>query len=163
DTRTDGAAGAADARRQGHGMNRPGSASATAPDALAAVITPPIAVHDDSARTARPAKAARRGDLFRKYVASFVLVGSIALLTNGTLDIWFSFQEQKELLIRVQRVQAQAAAAKIGGFVNAVEHEMGWLALLPSNTATPDELRINAIRLLRQAPAIIEIAQLDRN
>jgi signal transduction histidine kinase/ActR/RegA family two-component response regulator len=144
-------------------MNGPGSASATAPDALAAVTTPPITAHDDSTRAARPAQAARRGYLFRKYVASFVLVVSIALITNGTLDIWFSFQEQKQLLIRVQRVQAQAAAAKIGGFVNAVEHEMGWIALLPSNAATPDELRINAIRLLRQAPAIIEIAQLDRN
>ena len=49
-----------------------------------------------------------RGRLFRKYVALFVAVVSAALVANGLFEIWFDYQEQKILLIRVQRQQAEA-------------------------------------------------------
>jgi hypothetical protein len=54
-----------------------------------------------------------RGRLFRKYVGLFLAVVCIALLTNGLSELWFSFQEHKASLIRIQREQAEAAAAKI--------------------------------------------------
>ena len=59
------------------------------------------------------APAARRGSLFRKYLVSFVAVVSIVLVAYSLFDAWFSYQEQKRLLIRVQHEQADAAAAKI--------------------------------------------------
>jgi hypothetical protein len=55
--------------------------------------------------------------LFRKYVALFVAVVCVALLTNGLFEIWFSYQENKQALTRIQREQAEAAAAKIGQFI----------------------------------------------
>ena len=52
------------------------------------------------------------GPLFRKYVALFLAVVCVALLTNGAFEIWFSYQEHKASLIRIQREQAAAAAKR---------------------------------------------------
>jgi HAMP domain-containing protein len=77
------------------------------------------------------------------------------------LDIWFSFQEQKLLLFRIQREQANAAATKINQFVKEIERQMAWATQLPWTADTLDEWRYNVVRLLRQVPAVTEVAQLD--
>jgi len=113
-----------------------------------------------SAALATPRKVL--GGLFRKYVVLFVAVVSIALLANGLLEIWFSYQEHRASLVRIQREQAQAAAAKIGQFIREIEGQIGWTTQLPWNAgASLEQRRFDALRLLRQVPAITEIAQLD--
>jgi signal transduction histidine kinase/HAMP domain-containing protein len=102
-----------------------------------------------------------RGRLFGKYVALFVAVVFVALLANGSLEIWFSYQEHKTSLIRIQHEQAEAAAAKIGQFVKETEAQLGWTTQLPWTTSTLEQRRIDALRLLRQVPAITELAQID--
>src|SRR5690242_312133 len=102
-----------------------------------------------------------RGRLFRKYVALFVAVVAIALLANGLLEIWFSYREHQESLVRIQHEQAEAAAAKIGQFVKEIEAQLGWTTQLPWSASTLEQRRIDALRLLRQVPAITEFAQLD--
>jgi HAMP domain-containing protein len=102
-----------------------------------------------------------RGQLFRKYVALFVAVVTVALMASGLFDMWFSYREQRALLLNTQREQASAAAAKITQFVEEIERQMGWMTQLPWSTASIDEWRFDAVRLLRQVPAITEIAQLD--
>jgi signal transduction histidine kinase len=109
---------------------------------------------------AKPAPPPRRG-LFRKYVAIFVSVVAVALLANGLLEIWFSYQEHKEALVRVQREQATAAAAKIGQFIKEIENQLGWTTQLPWLAATLDQRRSDALRLLRQVPAVTDLAQID--
>src|SRR5262245_1619406 len=99
--------------------------------------------------------------LFRKYVALFVAVVCVALLTNGLFEIWFSFQENKQALTRVQREQAEAAAAKIGQFIKDIEGQIGWTTQLPWTASALEQRRFDALRLLRQVPAITELAQLD--
>ena len=44
-----------------------------------------------------------RSRLFLKYVALFVAVVSLALVANGAFDVYFSYQEQKTALDRIQR------------------------------------------------------------
>ena len=51
-----------------------------------------------------------RSRLFIKYVVLFVAVVSVALIANAVFDVYFSYQEQKTSLVRVQREQAEAAA-----------------------------------------------------
>ena len=58
-----------------------------------------------------------RSRLFIKYVVLFVAVVSLALVANGVFDVYFSYQEQKASLVRIQREQAEAAAGKIGQFI----------------------------------------------
>jgi signal transduction histidine kinase/CheY-like chemotaxis protein len=102
-----------------------------------------------------------RAPLFRKYAMIFAAVVCSALATSGALDIWFSYQEQKELLVRVQREQAEAAAARITQFVKEIESQMGWTTLLPWSMGNFNEWRFDVVRLMRQAPALTELAQLD--
>ena len=102
-----------------------------------------------------------RGRLFLKYVGLFVAVVSVALAANGLLDIWFSYREQRDLLVNTQRAQADAAAARISHFVEEIERQMGWMTQLPWSANTVDEWRFDAVRLLRQVPAITELSQLD--
>src|SRR4051794_41225081 len=108
-----------------------------------------------------PEKPRARGRLFRKYVGLFLAVVCIALLTNGLSEIWFSYQEHKTALIRIQREQAEAAAAKIGQFIKEIESQVGWTTQLPWSAGTIDQRRFDGLRLLRQVPAITELSQLD--
>jgi signal transduction histidine kinase len=111
---------------------------------------------------AAPAEKTRaRGRLFRKYVGLFLAVVCIALLTNGLSEIWFSYQEHKAALIRIQREQAEAAAAKISQFIKEIESQVGWTTQLPWSAGTIDQRRFDGLRLLRQVPAITELSQLD--
>jgi signal transduction histidine kinase len=102
-----------------------------------------------------------RGRLFRKYVGLFLAVVCVALLTNGLSEIWFSYQEHKVSLIRIQREQAEAAAAKISQFIKEIESQVGWTTQLPWSAGTIDQRRFDGLRLLRQVPAITELSQLD--
>ena len=106
-----------------------------------------------SARVRRP--------LFLKYVTLFVAVVSIALLINGGLEVWFSYQEHKASLIRIQREQAEAAAAKIGQFVKEIESQIGWTTQLPWSASTIEQRRFDGLRLLRQVPAVTELSMVD--
>src|SRR5438046_1232663 len=101
------------------------------------------------------------GPLFRKYVALFLIVVAVVLLTNVLFEVGFSYQEQKASLIRIQREQAESAAAKIGQFIKEIESQVGWTTQLPWTPGTMDQRRFDGLRLLRQVPAITELSQLD--
>lgn len=109
-------------------------------------------------------EVARRGlrtRLFTKYVGLFVGVVAIALLANGLFEVLFYYREHKAALIRVQHEQAEAAAAKIGQFVKEIESQLGWTTQLPWSAGSIEQRRFDALRLLRQVPAITELAQVD--
>jgi signal transduction histidine kinase len=102
-----------------------------------------------------------RSRLFAKYVALFVATVSLTLLANGALEIWFLNQEQEASLIRIEREQADGAAAKISQFVNGIEAQLGWTVQVPWDSSTFQQRRIDAWRLLRQVSAISELEQID--
>ena len=102
-----------------------------------------------------------RSRLFTKYVALFVAVVAIALASNGIFEVFFYYREHKAALIRIQREQAEAAAAKISQFIKEIESQLGWTTQLPWSAASLDNRRFDALRLLRQVPAITELAQID--
>jgi two-component system NtrC family sensor kinase len=102
-----------------------------------------------------------RRRLFTKYVALFVAVVCVALLSNGIFDVFFYYREHKTSLVRIQREQAEAAAAKISQFVKEIESQLGWTTQLPWSAGSIEQRRFDALRLLRQVPAITELAQLD--
>src|SRR5215472_6226752 len=110
-----------------------------------------------------------RSRLFTKYVALFVAVVAIALLSNGIFEVIFYYREHKAALIRIQQEQAEAAAAKISQFIKEIESQLGWTTQLPWSAGPNEEdrrravenRRFDALRLLRQVPAITELAQVD--
>ena len=113
------------------------------------------------AGTGEPLPPALRGHLFRKYAAMFVAVVCLGLVAGGAIDIWFTYYEQRALLVRIQRGEAESAAARISQFVKEIEGQMAWPTLLPWSATTFDGWRFDAVRLLRQVPAVTEVAQLD--
>ena len=105
----------------------------------------------------------RRNRLFRKYVVPFVGVVLLALLSNGLLEIYFAFQENKSALAQIQREKAAAAAVKIEGFVKEIERQMGWTTQphLGAAAGALEQRRLDYLRLQRQVPAITEVSYID--
>src|SRR6202158_5910022 len=101
------------------------------------------------------------GPLFRKYVGLFLAVVCVALLSNGLFEIFFSYREHTDALIRIQREQAEGAAEKIAHFIKEIENQIGWTTQLTWSAGTIAQRRFAGLRLLRQVPAITELAQLD--
>jgi len=104
-----------------------------------------------------------RGGLFRKYVGLVMAVVSVALIASGGLEIWFSYRENQEHLVRIQREQANNAAGRIEQFIREIENQLGWTTQLSQSAATLEQRRFDALRLLRQVPAVTELSQLDAN
>jgi len=102
-----------------------------------------------------------RSRLFFKYTLLFVSVVVLAIFANGGFEVWFSYQEHKGSLISIQQQQAIAAADKIEEFITQIESQVGWTTQLPWTDGTLDQRRFDALRLLRQVPAITELAQID--
>jgi len=108
-----------------------------------------------------PAPRKIRSRLFLKYAGLFVAVVCVALVTNGLFEIWVSYREHKDALIQIQHEQAESAAAKIGQFIKEIESQVGWTTQLLWSAGTIEQRRFDALRLLRQVPAITELAQVD--
>lgn len=104
---------------------------------------------------------APRSRLFLKYVALFVAVVGLALLTNGIFEVFFYYREHRAALVRIQHEQAEAAAAKISQFVKEIESQLGWTVQLPWSAGALEQRRFDALRLLRQVPAVTELSQAD--
>ena len=103
-----------------------------------------------------------RRRLFWKYVVFFSLLVTGALLANGLIEIYFSYQENKEALAAVQREKAQAAATRIELFILEIERQMGWVTQPRAAAAAPlEQRRFDFFRLQRQVPAITEISYID--
>jgi len=122
------------------------------------LAAPPVA---SSAAGVAPTGTKIRSRLFTKYVALFVAVVAVALLTNGIFEVFFYYREHKASLIRIQHEQAEAAAAKISQFIKEIESQLGWTTQLPWSAGSIEQRRFDALRLLRQVPAITELAQVD--
>src|SRR5258707_5298122 len=108
---------------------------------------------------AKPSATKIRSRLFTKYVALFVAVVGVALLSNGIFEVFFYYREHKAALIRIQHEQAEAAAAKIGQFIKEIESQLGWTTQLPWSAGSIEQRRFDALRLLRQGPAPTELAE----
>ena len=85
----------------------------------------------------------------------------MALVFNGVFEIWDSYRQHNEALIKLQHEQAEAAAAKLSQFIREIENQLGWTTQLVWSRETMEQRRFDALRLLRQVPAITELSQVD--
>jgi len=104
---------------------------------------------------------AHRGRLFRKYLLLILTLVTIALLASGGISVYFSYQENKSGLASLQHEKALAAASRIEQYIRQISQQLAY-ASLPQVDASDVELRrIEFLKLLRQAPEVTDIAQLD--
>jgi signal transduction histidine kinase/CheY-like chemotaxis protein len=120
------------------------------------------------------------GGLFRKYlVFLLVLVGGL-LSVSSAVELYFSYQETKQSIVRLERTKALAAASEIERYLGQiVQHLRGTMqgaidvsALGTAGlgmqagghsraAALAEQREIDFLRLLRTVPAITEIRHLD--
>jgi signal transduction histidine kinase len=104
-----------------------------------------------------------RNRLFRKYVVIIVgLVGGV-LIASGATEVYFSYQENKATLVRVQREKAETAATRIEEFLHRIVTEIAWTAHSAYHPEGAEALqrRLAYLWLLRQVPSITEAIHLD--
>jgi hypothetical protein len=58
-------------------------------------------------------------------------------------------------------MQAECIADKLAEFIKENQNQVGWTTQLPSTGASIDLRRFDALRLLREAPAVTELSLLD--
>jgi two-component system, NtrC family, sensor kinase len=67
----------------------------------------------------------------------------------------------RRLSIEILSLKAEAAAAMIRQFFKEIENQVGWTTQLRWSTGNIDHRKFDGSRLLRQVPAITDLAQLD--
>ncbi|MGH7345770.1 MAG: cache domain-containing protein, partial [Candidatus Rokuibacteriota bacterium] len=104
-----------------------------------------------------------RGHLFRKYVIVFAGLVSGALLASGAIELYFSYNENREALVALQREKAVGVAERIDAYIKEIERQISWTTQpqLGAPSAAMYQRRVDYLRLLRQALPITEISHLD--
>lgn len=99
--------------------------------------------------------------LSAKFAVAFVGLVTLVLLINGGVDLSLNYEDAKRTAIEVQREKARAAAERVEAFLSEIEGQIGWTTRAEWRRVPPEQQRYDFIRLLRQAPAITEVAYLD--
>jgi signal transduction histidine kinase len=129
-------------------------------DAVESGMAPqPHAVEDASPTTGT--QSVYRGRLFRKYLLHIITLVTVALLASGAIGIYFTYRETKASLADLQQEKAVAAASRIEQYIHQIEWELAYVAFPQLDPSNSDQRRIAFLRLLRQAPEITDIAQID--
>lgn len=105
----------------------------------------------------------RRRSLFQKYFLVLFVAASVPLLVSGLSDAWLSYRDERILLNHLLVNEARAAAARIESFLNSVRSELGWAVQQPWTAGNEEQHRLDALRVLRQSPAIVAITIVDGN
>src|SRR5215472_1340088 len=105
----------------------------------------------------------RRGfrSLFQKYLFVLFLAVAIPLVINGVVEAWFGYRDQRATLDQLLGVHATSSAGEIHDFLHGITNDLGWLVQLPWTDEPDERRRTEALRLFRQAPAIVSLTLLD--
>ena len=99
--------------------------------------------------------------LFQKYLLVLFIAVALPLAINGVIEAWLGYRDQRARIDQLLGVQATSAAAEIHGFIEGLTNQLGWLIQLPWTDDPDERRRTDALRLFRQAPAIVSLALLD--
>ncbi len=102
-----------------------------------------------------------RGRLFRKYLLLILSLVTTVLLISSGVNLYFSYQENKAALARLQYEKAVAAASRIEQYVRQITQHLSYAALPQLDAGDHEMRRVEFLKLLRQAPEITDIALLD--
>ena len=105
--------------------------------------------------------AVPRRPLLQKYFLILFVVVVASLLANAAVEAWFGFHDRRALLESRVHAEAATAAAEIRSFLVGIRNQMGWAVQLPWTEANAEQHRIDALRLLRQIPAMVDLALVD--
>ena len=110
----------------------------------------------DAASAARP-----RRPLFRKYFAALFVAVVVPLLANGASEAWFGYRDQRVMLSQRLHAEAGTSAGKIQAFLDDITDQLQWTVQLPWREGADEGHRFDALRLMRQVPAVVDVTLVD--
>jgi adenylate cyclase len=116
---------------------------------------------DRPPRSPPPGPSRPRWPLFWKYF--IVLFGAVVvtLLANGISEALFGYRDLTKSLSRGLSAQAQSAAGRIDGFLGGIVGQLGWAVQLPWTPGGEQRHRVDVLRLMQLAPAIVDVTLVD--
>ena len=108
-----------------------------------------------------PARSPHRGRLFRKYLLLILSLVTLVLLISSGINLYFSYQENRAALGSLQQEKAVGAASRIEQYVRQVSQQLAYASLPQLDASDIEARRIEFLKLLRQAPEVTDISQLD--
>src|SRR5277367_5345421 len=91
---------------------------------------------------------------WRELIIAFTFATAWPIAANGEPDV-------RALRSQILLMQAEGIADKLAQFIKENQSQVGWTTQLPSTGASIEQRRFDALRLLRQAPAVTELSLLD--
>jgi signal transduction histidine kinase/HAMP domain-containing protein len=101
------------------------------------------------------------GRLFRRYLLLILTLVTGALLVSGAISVYFSYQDNRAAVASLQHEKALAAASRIEEYIRQIERQLAYAALPQLDAGDVEMRRIEFLKLLRQAPEITDVVQLD--
>jgi signal transduction histidine kinase len=121
-----------------------------------------------------------RGRLFRKYVVVLLLLVGGVLIASSLVELYFSYRETQQSIVRVERAKAVAAATGIEQFLTEIEQQVRETTRLVSDdpdasqvgpvrlgfreglgAALAEQRELDFLRILRNVPAVSQLTHLD--
>jgi len=99
--------------------------------------------------------------LAQRLALAFLGLVAAVLVINGTISMWFAYQDATETAVRIEQEKADAAAERVLQFIAEIEQQIGWTTRADWARVSMEQRRYDFIRLLRQAPAITEAIFVD--
>jgi signal transduction histidine kinase len=103
-----------------------------------------------------------RGRLFRRYLLLMLFLVTMVLGVSSAIGLYFSYQENKSALASLEKEKAISAASRIEQYVQQISQQLSYASLAQLDASDLEARRTEFWRLLRQAPEVTDIAQLDR-
>ena len=106
-----------------------------------------------------------RGGLTWKYVAIVAALVVAALLASGLTEAYFSYQDSKRALSKIELGAASSAAALIEQFIDEVHNQLEDVARTPAavGEAALAERRLDYLRLLERDGSVSTVRYVDGN
>lgn len=105
--------------------------------------------------------AGPRRTLFRKYLIAVSAGVVIPLVAGLASEAWFGYRDQSTQIRTQLQLQTEAAAQRIEAFASEIRGQLGWLVQLPWTEQDDQARLLDAVKLLRQVPAVINITLTD--
>jgi class 3 adenylate cyclase len=96
-----------------------------------------------------------------KYFVTLLIAVVVPLLLGAASEAWFGYRSQRAALDKLLQVESRSAADNIQSFINGIRDQLGWVVQLPWTDGDEESHLVDALRLLRQVPAISSITLLD--
>jgi len=120
-------------------------------------MTPaPAPGEEHDVRPVRP-----RTSLFWKYFRTIFAAVVAPLLIAGGSEAWLGYHDERARLNDILNAEARLAALKIEDFIDGIRDQLGWTVQLPWSDESGERRRVDALRLLRQVPAVESLTLVD--